>query len=150
MHSLVPQKKCFKCDSVKPLGDFYKHPGMADGRVNKCKECNKVDVVENRLSNIDRYREYDKYRFANSPKRRKDIYERAERYSSLNPEKRKAHWAVNNAVRDRRLEKASECSMCGDSSGRIEGHHDDYSKPLEVVWLCKPCHYKIHAHSKHT
>ena len=41
-------KKCFKCNKEKVLDDFYKHPETKDGRVNKCKECNKED---NRVSN---------------------------------------------------------------------------------------------------
>ena len=37
-------KKCFKCDTIKPIDSFYKHPETADGRLNKCIECTKSDV----------------------------------------------------------------------------------------------------------
>jgi hypothetical protein len=30
------------------------------------------------------------------------------------------------------------CQVCGDPE--TEAHHDDYSKPLEVIWLCKTHH----------
>lgn len=58
-----------------------------------------------------------------------------------NPEKRSAQNAASNAVRDGRLEKPWKCERAGDDCrGRIESHHDDYSKPLEVRWLCKAHH----------
>jgi len=55
-------KICFKCGKEKKLDEFYKHPKMPDGRVNKCKECNKLDVKINYGKKIKQYREYDKHR----------------------------------------------------------------------------------------
>jgi len=35
------------------------------------------------------------------------------------------------------------CFKCGSEESQM--HHPDYTKPLEVVWLCRPCHLKTHA-----
>jgi hypothetical protein len=43
----LKMKKCFKCGIEKDLNDFYKHPAMADGHLNKCRECTKKDSVNN-------------------------------------------------------------------------------------------------------
>lgn len=65
------------------------------------------------------------------------------RWIKKNPEKRRCHNAANNALRDGRLERITSCEVC---KGRrnIEMHHDDYTKPLEVTWLCRACHARVH------
>lgn len=55
------------------------------------------------------------------------------------PYKEKACRALREAVRYRKIEKPAVCSRCG-KPGIIHGHHEDYSKPLEVIWLCSICH----------
>ena len=56
---------------------------------------------------------------------------------------RKAREYVRQAVRAGRLIKPERCSQCG-GTGDIQGHHEDYNKPLEVVWLCVECHKYAH------
>lgn len=55
-------KKCFKCNKNKELKEFYKHPQMPDGHVNKCKDCNKADVRKNYAEKREEKRAYDSHR----------------------------------------------------------------------------------------
>jgi hypothetical protein len=59
------------------------------------------------------------------------------------PEKHRARQALQAAVKAGRIVKGP-CARCG-SSERVHGHHPDYARPLEVTWLCPPCHRKEHA-----
>ena len=54
----------------------------------------------------------------------------------------RAHLKVHRAVRAGTLTKTS-CARCGATSD-LQGHHADYAKPLEVVWLCGVCHRALH------
>lgn len=56
------------------------------------------------------------------------------------PERVVARAAVNWAVKSGKLMKPRICSLCGILAARIEAHHRDYNKPLDIEWLCKPCH----------
>ena len=132
-------KKCFKCLTVKDLTEFYKHPKMSDGRLNKCKECNKVDVRKNRSDNIDYYRAYDRER----GNRQDSSY--CLKYRNENPAKYRCHMIVSNAKRDGHLIE-KPCEMCK-SDKSVHAHHDDYSKPLDVRWLCSICHSDWHKHN---
>lgn len=63
-------------------------------------------------------------------------------YREKNPERVRAWDALNNAVASGRLEKPERCA-CG-RDARVQGHHDDYSRPLDVIWLCGVCHKARH------
>lgn len=135
----MESKKCFKCGLEKPISEFYKHPQMADGYLNKCKECTKRDVNNARNNRLEYYRLYDRQRYHNNGHR-----QRTKKYREKNPEKAKAHSIINNAIRDGKLKRPDRCSMCGVMDVPIEAHHSDYSKPLDVIWVCKSCHWEIH------
>ena len=53
---------------------------------------------------------------------------------------------LQKAMRAGKLVKPTVCEDCGQSfpKGWIHGHHEDYSQPLAVRWLCQPCHGKRH------
>jgi len=133
-------KVCFKCLTQKPIDDFYKHPQMGDGHLNKCKECAKKDVKADYRADPLKHRAREKKRFQD-PVRRAMVYGYTKKQMAEHPEKRLAHSRVAYAVRTGKLVK-QPCERCG-ASKLVQAHHDDYSKPLEVRWLCFPCH-RIH------
>jgi hypothetical protein len=150
---MLESKKCFKCGSTLPLSEFYKHIRMASGYLGKCKVCTKRDVKENYKSNIEYYKQYEKSR-AMSPHRieARAAYQATEtgkvntlkakrNYLKRNPLKRKTHIAVGNAIRDGRLTR-QPCEIC--NKQKAHAHHDDYSKPLDVRWLCTKHHAEWH------
>lgn len=163
------KKVCFKCGEVKDLSLFYKHPRMPDGHVNKCKECNKADVRNNRADNIEYYRDYDKKRSNNidrinaryeyaksdrgrevSAKNNREYYRRHKqrvtecknKWIEENPKKRRVHGIVSYAIRIGHLHRMP-CIVCGNE--KSHAHHCDYDKPLEVMWLCSLHHAEWHA-----
>jgi len=138
--NMVHSKKCFKCNAIKPLTDFYKHSRMADGHVNKCKECNKTDVNKNRLENLDYYRAYDKER-GKLDHRIKLATEQTRIWRAQDVRRAAAHNAVARAIKKGMLNR-EPCKKCG--AEKTEAHHEDYDKPLEIVWLCCPCHKQRH------
>jgi ribosomal protein S27AE len=137
-------KKCFKCQSVKPLDDFYKHPAMADGHVNKCKECNKNDVTAHRNQNLEKVRAYDRER-GKIPERIKAQTEITRLWRADDKRRMAAHIAVAGEIRKGSLVR-NPCVRCGEKKSLA--HHEDYDKPLEVMWLCQPCHKQRHKELK--
>lgn len=68
--------------------------------------------------------------------------ERQKKYIVNNPEKYQAHLAVQRAIRSGDLVRRP-CEMCG--ATRASAHHDDYSRQLDVRWLCHKCHMAWHS-----
>jgi ribosomal protein S27AE len=75
-------------------------------------------------------------------KRRMEAHKkRTSEYKKANRERVRANAAVKRAV-DKGLLSRLSCEQCGNKN--TVGHHDDYSKPLVVRWLCQRCHMKHH------
>jgi hypothetical protein len=143
-------KNCKKCGCDKADAEFYATKGAI------CKQCVKTRASANRKENLDYYQSYDRKRYRESDERKAAAKKSSkspagvearkrsfERMRDTQPEKYRARNAVSNALRDGRLEKAQGCFFCG-AATKLQAHHYDYKKPLDVFWLCAPCHGKLH------
>lgn len=130
-------KTCFKCKANKPLSEFYKHNRMADGHLNKCKDCTKKDVAQDYIVNRDRVVAYEKTRTKDPVRRIKRMKYQADmraRYPERNSARRIALRALNSG----KIVK-QPCRIVG-CKCESQMHHTDYSKPLLIDWLCREHH----------
>ncbi len=121
------------------------HITCACGTCHKC--IRRVYMREWYAKNAERHRETAK---ASQERRREKVreYDRM-RYKRdgvrSTPEVRKARQDLRNAVVAGRIIRGPcERETEGTCNGRIEAHHDDYSKPFEVRWLCRKHHGEEH------
>ena len=126
---------CRSCKSEKMPGDFYA------GVKSRCKECHKAAMKIRRLTD-PKVQEYERQR-SKTPERQKHIAKTSKKWREKHPDAYRAHTALNNALRDGRIQK-QPCAICG-TSNRVHAHHSDYARPLDVKWLCAKCHHRIHA-----
>ena len=86
---------------------------------------------------IRRWRERNPEKVKQSHRGRVRVWKR------LNTDKVKAHKSVGRALKSGKLVRPNACERCGKSC-KPHAHHSDYAKPLEVRWLCFPCHMAEH------
>lgn len=162
-------KKCGKCKIEKEYSKFNKcKSNKKDGLQNSCKSCEKSYREKNKEKAKD-YRESHKEEmkaYRDSHKKEKDIWYknnkeelklkskiyqqtprgkelkkiRKKKWQKENPLKYKAHRILQKAVARGAIIKPINCSVCNKTNCKISGHHDDYSKPLVVIWVCDKCH----------
>ena len=111
---------------------------MADGHLNKCKAC---CIIDSKIYSQTPEGKVTERRRNQKPKRKQEQQTNIQKWRKDHPEKYRAQTAVSNAVRDGRLSKPDSCQECT-ATENIHGHHEDYSEPLDVIWLC-PTHHKL-------
>ena len=113
---------CRTCGKVLSLEHFYTFKtGMP--RLD-CKVCHNKKTTS--ILRTKKGREWKRKVYLNTP-----------------PEVRKAWNELNIAIKNGVINRPLCCTLCS-SSKRIQAHHEDYNKPLDVIWLCEQCHKKIH------
>jgi ribosomal protein S27AE len=135
----VLTKCCPHCGEVKALEDFGRNRSTKDGRQSWCRICHISAKRAARHADPEHYRALGRaHRKTDAAKRRHEEWKRRSR------EKLLAHKAVRRAIDSGRLTRPEECSACGATDREIHGHHEDYSEPLSVKWLCPRCHSAAH------
>lgn len=117
------ERRCYSCLITKPLEDFYRSREKPCGRMYMCKICHNAKKAEaDRIHRLND-RSWSKRRDARFP------------------EKYTARKLLRKAVASGKV-KRGRCDVCGKKE--THGHHEDYSKPLEVRWLCSQHHMDRH------
>ena len=97
-----------------------------------------------KLSECSAWREANKKRkrkcYKDNPKKAAQY---RDKYIESNHEKYKAHYELNNDIRWGGTIRPEYCSVCNQKC-TPEGHHENYSKPLDVIWMCCNCHKHLH------
>lgn len=147
-------KQCRKCKAVLALSEFYKHPQTGDGYLNHCKKCKcsyaskQYEIGRQNPDWVAKERKRTRERnirlkYWEKNKHKKRSVNR--KWLTNNPEKRTAHLKAYSALKSGKLIK-KDCEICAakKETTMIHMHHADYSRPLDVVFLCTTCHKKLH------
>ncbi|KKK49528.1 hypothetical protein LCGC14_3134130 [marine sediment metagenome] len=133
---------CRQCGKKKEA-EFYPHNKVL------CKMCYAKRVTEvyapRRKAKKAEYQAvyYKNWYQVNGRNRAIDYISQARLWDIAHPKEVKAREILRYAIRTHRITKPKVCSNCGRKT-KVQGHHPDYSKPLEVLWLCASCHKKVH------
>jgi hypothetical protein len=133
-------KVCSTCGKEKSFADFQVRKASGDGYTASCKCC---------------LRDRDRARYPKEKERRKQLnsaYMQTEAgkasharsvvlWKEANKVRRAANVLLGNAVKRGRIQKLP-CFVCGDIE--TQGHHPDYDRPLDVIWLCAKHHREAH------
>lgn len=146
-------KNCKEPNKPRNKENFGPDKRLKDGFQSQCRVCQSWHYKRN----PEKYKR-NKRSWTANPENRELQKETRKKWNDANIEKAremrkewedknkikmKAHWAVRSAIKKGKLVRPYTCEKCG-SIEPIQAHHDDYSKPLEVRWLCQPCHRKRH------
>ena len=133
-------KKCSKCKAEKSLSGFFPDISKASGYRSSCKTCTAKVIRACRYKKIEVYRAKERLR---GEKRWKNADNRKRARLLKDKVKEHARMTLRYAVWSGKIVKPEACDRCH-AAVLLHGHHKDYSKLLDVVWLCSVCHGAEH------
>ena len=160
----MENKKCPTCQLVKPIDEYYFKNKEKGIRLSECKECKKMRSIQWQKNNWEHHKEYKKKLYWKNPElsrmrnrfyslfstlsdeQKAEIRKRNKDWKQKNPEKKRAHRILSEAVKRNQIKRPNKCSFCGKKGKIIAHHYLEYKKgnELKVKWMCASCHRKIH------
>ncbi len=140
-----PTKVCPKCHQKKPLDQFH-HRSGTNRLQSWCKVC--TSIVKSRVTyakNPDLKNQKVKL-YRQTPRGKEGMLRQSAAAYLRGPLKASARTKLRYAVKTGKMIKPVECESCKQQKP-LQAHHSDYSKPLDVKWLCKSCHWDEHKFS---
>ncbi len=141
-------RQCRNCQRERSRRHYHNNKQDYKDRAKKWDADNPDRVRANRLKWEEENRERVERRqkeYRSRPESIKMTNERSRKYRRTveGRFKESVRSKVNSAIRNGTIQKPDSCEECG-KKGYVEGHHEDYNKPLDVDWLCKKCHWDKH------
>lgn len=137
-------KICNGCKRNLEIDCYHNDISQTDGKKTRCKDCYHLKYREWYLNNRAHVLKYKKDHIA---KLRKENPGLLKRWSNQEMSRNKSHIVARgkllSSVYYGKIIRPKLCPICGDHD-LVHGHHEDYSKPLEVDWCCRSCHDQIH------
>lgn len=134
-------KRCYKCKLTKPFNDFAIDKHASSGYLSKCKVCMREYCRRRSVEQRDKVRAQKRAEYERNKEKYKSGWRKWYEEYKADPYKMKAHNSVKWAVKTGKLKRLS-CRVCRNAES--EAHHFDYSKPLDVIWLCHRHHMQTH------
>ena len=133
---------CCRCHIEKPLTEFHKDVSRPLGKSYRCKECAcALQRIRGRVSDKRPDRIAKSKAWLKSERGKKLLRMKAREDYQKNKAKYAAQRTVHRLISKGVIVK-KPCKQCGDTNSGA--HHPDYSKPVEVVWLCQKHHSEQH------
>lgn len=132
-------RRCTMCLITRPTSEFSPHPRTLDGVRSRCKVCATKVAHQKRWADVKDARAKD--RMKRPTERERDARRRySKAYKKKHPERIRAASKLHRLKQSGRIEAPASCQACGCVESVLDMHHVDYDRPLDVMWVCKPCH----------
>lgn len=127
-------KRCQRCHQLRT--DYTRGRKSCDRCLVKLAEYQKIRLTLTKVHRTEHARQYRK-----TSRGKAIILKISTEQKKKSPEKHQARYLLNNA-KTKGLITVEPCNIC--NAVKVEAHHPNYSKPLDVIWLCKLHHTELH------